>query len=300
MKRVLLLLFLLNSITCLSQNRYSIYSITGNVQYKSRNGSEWIRAEKRMPLHLGDFIKIPQNGEVSVLDGYTSCIYISKHSGSYKVRSIIRNAQDGRSSMMRRLGEELVNNTINSKEEMIRFRTIGGVKMGGASLEDSIASLLYSYLYNGMDNSSVNVNNQLCFKKVCPSKYYLTFEITNNSPMGYFYNVARIDRDMKKIFICFNISEIYENEGLELSLFIPSGGTISFNEFPFAPSKKEEYILFALDKEFSVEALQLILDKGYEGEGVISPSESIDFCVGKNTDYINCNEKYEYGNGGFE
>ena len=126
MKRVLLFLFLLNALTCFSQNRYTIYSITGDVQFKSRNGVEWTRAKEKMPLHLSDFLRIQQNEDVSILDSYLSCIYSSQQSGSYTVRSIIENAKDNWWSKMRRLVKELAQKSINSKEEPIRFRTIGG------------------------------------------------------------------------------------------------------------------------------------------------------------------------------
>ena len=283
MKRFFLLLFLLNALTCFSQNRYTIYSITGDVQYKSGDGVEWIRAKKKMPLHLGDFLWISQNGKVSILDNNTYYVYYSLQGGTFKVRSIIANAIQNESAQMKRLGKVLTINTTDEVER-IKFRTIGGVKMGSASLEDSIASLLYSYLYYGVNNSQVRVNNQLCFRKVHISRDCFAFEITNNSPMGYFYNVARIDREKKRIYICYNISEIIDDEAFELSLFISSDDTVSFNDFPFATSKKEEYILFAVDKEFSVEVLQTILDKGYDEGNINSPSESINFCVGTNTD----------------
>lgn len=282
MKKVLLLLFLLNALTCFSQNRYTIYRITGDVQYKSKDGLKWTRAKKKMPLHLGDFMKIPQNGKVSILDNNTCYVYYSLQGGTYNVRSIIANAIQNESSKMKRLGEELTNNIIKSEVKRIKFRTIGGVKMGGGSLEDSIASFLYSYLYYGASTSPIRVNNQLYFKKIYPTKDYFTFEITNNSPMGLYYNIARIDRKRKKIYICFNISEIRNDEGLELSLFVPSGDTISFNDFLFATSHKEEFILFAVDKEFSAEALQSVLDN-WNIENCNKLAAKHGFCIGNNS-----------------
>lgn len=285
MKRVILLLFLLNVLTCFSQNRYSIYSITGDVQYKSENGLEWVRAKKKMPIHLSDFLKISQNGKVSILDNNTYFVYYSLQGGTFKVRSIIANAIQNECAMMKRLGEELSHNIISNGESRIKFRPIGGVKMSSASIEDSIASLLYSYLFYDLDNSSVRINNQFFFRKEYASKDFFTFEITNNSPMGYFYNIARIDRRKKRIYICYNISEINDDVGLELSLFIPSGDTVSFKDFPFAASKKEEFILFGVDKKFSVEVLQSIFDKGFEDRSAKS-LEYPNFYIGTDVNLI--------------
>lgn len=277
-KYVLLIICLFATIFGVAQDRYSIFSLSGDIKYKSKNGFEWVKAKKKMPLELGDYLSIPQKGNVSILDNNTRCVHYSLHEGSYKVRTIITDALQNRSALMKRLGEELITNTTSSAPKQISFRPIGGVKMGSSCVEDSIASFLFMYMNNGADEVFVKANNQLLFRRVYISKDYLTFDITNNSTNGYYYNIAIIDRNSKKINICYNISEIIDDEAVELSLFVPSGETISFRDFPFAASKKDEFVLFGTDKEFSVEALQSILDKGDDGSSV--NINIADFCVG--------------------
>ena len=278
MKNYLFLIIFLVATTSVAQNRYSIFSLSGDIKYKSKNGFEWVKAKKKMPLELGDYLSIPQKGNVSILDKNTRCVYYSLHEGSYKVKTIITDALQNKSALMKRLGEEIIDNTTLSAPKQISYRPIGGVKMGNSCVEDSIASFLFRYMNNESDGDFIKANNQLCFRRVYLSKDYLTFDITNNSIKGYYFNVARIERDRKKIYICYNISEIVDDEAMELSLFIPSGETISFRDFPFAASKKDEYVLFATEKEFSVEALQSILDKGYDNSNI--NINIADFCVG--------------------
>ena len=278
MKNYLFLIICLFATTCVAQDRYSIFSLSGDIKYKSKNSLEWVKAKKKMPLELGDYLSIPQKGNVSILDNNTRCVHYSLHEGSYKVKMIITDALQNKSALMKRLGEELIANLPSSAPKQISFRPVGGVKMGNSCLEDSIASFLFIFMDYGADEALVRANNQLYYRRACFSKDFLTFDITNNSIKGYYFNVARIDRDRKKIYICYNISEIVDDEAMELSLFIPSGETISFRDFPFAASKKDEYVLFATEKEFSVEALQSILDIGYDNSNI--NINIADFCVG--------------------
>ena len=278
-KYVFLLIYLLTTTCGIAQNRYSIFSLSGDIKYKSKNGLEWVKAKKKMPLELGDYLNIPRDGNVSILDNNTRCVHYSLREGSYKVITIITDALKNKSSLMKRLGEEIIKDTSPSSPKQISFRPIGGVKMGNSCLEDSIASFLFMFFNYEADRSPIKVNSQLLLRKEYITKDYLTFEITNNSTKGYYFNIARFDRDRKKIYICYNISETINDEGLELSLFIPSKETLSFRDFPFAASKKEEFLLFAIDRDFSVEALQSILDEGSNSgsKEIINLSS---FCVG--------------------
>lgn len=280
MKNIVLLLICLVTTTCIAQNRYSIYSLNGDVKYKSKNGIDWIKAKKKMPLGLGDYLSIPQDGDVSILDNNTRWVHYSLHEGAYMVKTIIIEALQNKSSLMKRLGEELIANTSSSSPKQVSFRPIGGVKMGSPCVEDSIASFLFMYMNHGIDGSVIKANSQLLLRKESLSNDCITFEITNNSTMGYYYNVARIDRNRKKIYICYNISEIIDDKGIELSLFIPSKETISFVDFPFVASEREEFFLFATDKEFSVEVLQSILNKDHDVETTDRIMDFFGFCVG--------------------
>ena len=240
-KYLLFLLLCFIGIASLAQSHYLVQNFNGEIMYKSSGDLKWTNVRKKMPLQVTDSLYVPINGNVVISDKNTHINHCFSQNGAYVVRSILKKTQDGFLDILKRLAKTLVPGSIPPP---INFFSVGVSHMGDSSIEDSIATILSAYMFDRNNN-------------------YI-FEVTNNSANGYYFNVAKIDRNQKKINICYNFSEIVEDEAVELSLFVPSGVTIPLNDIPFMVTRRDDFFLFATDRKFSVEVLQSILDNKKE------------------------------------
>ena len=261
---VFLFLILFNNINVNAQlNRYSVFSVSKNIQVKQ--DSNWKIVKKHMYLGAYDELVIPANGVIKILDDKTKCIYKNNCDGTMTVRQLIKIAKSRSENSLSNLTRAFCENMSVKVENSRRLKSLGAAHRGDnsfMSFEDSVCSSI-AYTANKLLNSKCQLQDSSVEGRriVTHGTYIVHFE--NNSDSAYCVNVVSINKKERKCRLL--LSPGYEKNQPYVILDAHTKVTIENNTFLSCPD--ECLLILASDRIFDNEEVNCKLENFQLQEG---------------------------------
>lgn len=265
MKRIL---FIALCILCglhMAQAQYRIYSVKGNVQYKTAaNNAKWTDAEKEVLLADADLLKISKGGIVCVEYIPRHQLYRGSDSGVMTVAQLVNIAK---LENARRIAKSL-NREISSgnKQPMKLSMDVLGA---GTRAFDPLSIQGQSYTIEELAEQLAWIGAQACSGAESPhveglklTRFdlgdVLDFEFYNNTEKDYHMNVLHVNKLLRSVSLCYVVTPEVEEYSCPVT---PSGFCTCAMDMLFPNTDNDVYVLIAIEKPYDSYTLDNELQK---------------------------------------
>lgn len=256
MKKGLCLLSLcLVCITAMAQKPYTIYDWTGHVRMKEYKGQQWMPVQKNQGVTGVDSVDIDKKGSLRIIDSRSNLIYKSTSTGKMRVLTIINDAKKQNSRTLAAVNQELMNSAKTATQSPT-MQVVGATTRASDDDRqmDSILST-FGWLANQAQKNELKNNATDFILNSYPTPEGTYFDIKNMSDRGYFVNVLHLDKQTKKINLCYIIEQVEEPDAPYI--FLPQGETIQMKGLIFNyDAGKDLFLLVGTEDKFIPEQMQ--------------------------------------------
>lgn len=256
MKKISLILALsILSITVVAQKPYTIHDWKGNVLIKEYKGQHWFPIQKSQSVSGLDSVDIDQNSVVRVIDNRSNLIYKSISTGKMRILTVINDAKKQNSNTLAAVNREILNGA-KSASKTPTMQMVGASTRGSndEALIDSIVQT-FGWLANMAIQDKLNnpVSDLLLKRHDTPDGVW--FEMQNMTKKDYYVNVLHINKQTKKINLCYIIEQSEEQE--ITFLYLPQGELMKWMDFAFSYDPSSDvYILVGTEDQYIPEQIQ--------------------------------------------
>lgn len=256
MKRVnIFLLLCLVSIVVLAQKPYTIYDWSGQVRIKEYKGQQWLPVEKGKPVSGVDSVDIAKKGTLRIIDNRSNLIYKSLNTGKMRVLAIINEAKNQHSRTLAAVNQELLNGAKGASSAPTM--QVAGATTRSDDIDkrmDSIVST-FGWIANKAYKNELTNNSSYLILKSHTTKDGVYFEMQNSSDNGYYVNVLRLNKQTRKINLCYIIEQSQISDAPYI--FLPKNKAIQIAEIVFCANPSDDiFILVGTEDPFIPEEMQ--------------------------------------------
>ena len=256
MKKISLILVLcILSHVAIAQKSYTIHDWKGKVLIKEYKGQQWLPIKKNQAVSGLDSIAIDKNGILRIIDNQSNLIYKSVSVGKMRVLNVINDVKKQNSNILAAVNRELLNGMKGSSKTNT-MQLVGATTRGSddETFMDSIAQT-FGWLANmAIQDKLARTSSDLLLKSYNTSDG-IWFEIQNFSKKNYFVNVLHINKQTKKVNLCYIIEQTQESE--TPFLYLPYGEHMQLKNFVFSnDTSNDVYILVGTEDQYIPEQLQ--------------------------------------------
>ena len=256
MKKTLLICFLcvINAIVC-ADTPCKVYARSGNVFVKVFRTSQWLPVQENQEISILDSVSIGQEGSLSIIDPLGN-IYNSISKGKKRVLNIISEVKEQQSKMLSAINGLMIDEFKSTRKKPSQIAGLGGyTNRGMIEMKDLVKT--WAWLAQQACNDKLqNTDSELVLKRYdTPDGTF--FEIQNTSDKAYYVNVLYVDRQTKKVNLCYIIKQ---EDSEDAYIGLPSGKTIRIEEMKFRiDESKDIFILVGTEDEYIPEVIQSAL-----------------------------------------
>ena len=255
MKKVFLLFSLCLLCTIASaQKPYTIYDWSGQVRIKEYKGQLWQPIQKNQQVSGLDSVEIDKKGTLRVIDNRSNLIYKSTSTGKMRVLTIINDAKKQNSRTLAAVNQELLNGAKGSANAPT-MQVAGATTRGDDNDITTNMASTFGWLAKMTFQGELRNNaTDLILKRhaVFDGVY---FEMKNESSQGYYVNVIHLNKQTRKVSLCYIIEQA---QAPDVSyIFLPQGESIQLQDLIFnVQPSRDEYILIGTEDQFIPEQIQ--------------------------------------------
>ena len=259
MKKTLFLLTLcLIGMHATAQKPYAIYDWTCQASIKEYKGDQWSPIRKDQAVSGLDSIQIAEKGTLRVIDTRTNLIYRSTKTGKMRILNLINDAKSQNSRTLSAVNQELLKSA-KSATGTPTMQVVGATTRGDdeRGVEDSIAATLGWIAKQAYEEGMLpNASDLILRCHVIPEGVY--FEMENQSDRGYYVNVLHINRQTRKMNLCYIIDPAQAPDAP--FLFLPKDQSVQLKELVFDRNQANDiYLLVGTEDAYIPEQMQTIL-----------------------------------------
>ncbi len=254
---LLLVLSLFATVDAMAQDDYAVFKFSKDVMIKKQKQKTWTVAKRRMPLSVGDSIRIGRNSSVGIINKKTNITSRANKNGTFSVRNIVEQSQN----LVEAYVGTLKDGVEDRKKTKILYNQIGASTMSsgtvdGVNIEEQVYSILYDKVIKTNARKGLKSSSTIKYKKEYIASDEFIFVIENRTPTPYYFNIMKFG---SKANLCF----LPMNENKSYDMFLPAHSTVELNHNVFADTDddKTKYILFATKTPFNQQILQNLLEE---------------------------------------
>jgi len=256
MKRVnIFLLLCFVSIVVLAQKPYTIYDWSGQVRIKEYKGQQWLPVEKGKPVSGVDSVDIAKKGTLRIIDTRSNLIYKSLNTGKMRVLAIINEAKNQHSRTLSAVNQELLNGAKGASSAPT-MQVAGATTRSddNDNRQDSIMST-FGWLANMAYKNELANNSSDIILKSHATKDGVYFELQNTSDHGYYANVLHLNKQTRKINLCYIVEQSQAPEAPYI--YLPKDEAIQIADMVFKINPSDDiFILVGTEDPFIPEQMQ--------------------------------------------
>ncbi len=241
--------FCVLSLVALAQKQYAVHDWKGKVLIKEYKGQRWLPAQKNQAVSGLDSVSIEKNGVLRVIDKRSNLIFRSTSTGRMRVFNIINDAKKQNSNTLAAVNRELLHGDKNASKRPT-MQMVGATTRGSdnEALMDSIVQT-FGWLANLAIQDKLNNPVSDLLLKRHDTHDGVWFEMQNMTKKDYYVNVLHINKQTKKINLCYIIEQSEEPE--MPFLYLPHGEQLQLKNLVFSlDSSTDIYILVGFPATF--------------------------------------------------